>query len=114
MKTKQTSFTASGTNRNGTRYVKPAFIDGWFVTEDRGTPYSAPEAKGIRLTGYVSGHPKHRDGTCLITTEIQGFDGRFVYTRNTVYLLGNPSELYLSWLTRKRIKLDHREPIKLI
>jgi hypothetical protein len=107
------SFTAVAVTHNGTKYIKPVLINSWSVVAESGVPYRAPEAREMRLTGNVYGHPRHRDGAFLITTNIQGTDGRFVFTRNTVYLLGNPSDTYLAWLDKLGIKIDPKAPIKL-
>jgi len=53
-------------------------------------------SKGI-LSGQIYGSTKYKDGSWIRTSRIQKVEGRFVYTLNSVYELGEPSDDYVEW-----------------
>lgn len=55
---------------------------------------------GNSLVGRAFGHPRIQEGLFIFTSAIQRCDGsgNIVETRNTTYMLGEPSHEYKAWL----------------
>ncbi len=82
-------------------FPKPeVVIDNWsLVYHDEDDFLVLPEDKRVaRLYGLVMGHPCHADGTNVTTSRILRLKKRWAETRNTIYRLGEPSDLYMRWL----------------
>ena len=75
--------------------------------------YRAPETRGIRLSGRVTGHPKRRDGSRVITSPVRTVMGRVVKTASgSVYeLVGEPEPDYLEYLREIGREYDPEKPI---
>ncbi len=71
-------------------------IDDWtvFIPEQ---PYIAPELLVRVLSGVVTGHPRHEDGTFVTTSSIEllnPLEGTIVTSSGTQYILGEVAEEY--------------------
>lgn len=88
-------------------------LENWAVVVD---PYAAPEIHRAKLSGNVSNHPKHENGTHVITSRIVSANGRLVTTAHTEYELGQPCEEYLRWYkeTYPDREIDLDNPIKFV
>ncbi len=77
-------------------------------------PYQPPEVPP-RLQGLVFGHPRHSDGSKIVTSHIVGVSGRHVETPHTIYLLeGPPAADYVAWCIEHGIQPpDPENPIRL-
>lgn len=69
-------------------------IENWSVVPSYPVdPYTAPELiRHFSLNGNLEG------GKNVTTSTIQSVFGRKVYTKNSVYTLGQPSEEYKKWV----------------
>ncbi len=54
----------------------------------------------MRLSGFVTGHPKKRDGKLIVTSPVTKTDGRLVTTAsgNVYELVGEPDPSFLAFL----------------
>jgi hypothetical protein len=88
----------------------------WAVVPGTNNPYTAPEARGLRLIGEVHGHPWRPDGEVVTTSRVEYADGRHVRTYSgTQYLLdGSPREDYVAFCAEHNITLDLDAPIKIV
>ncbi len=88
-------------------------LDNWWVYRD---PYQAPEVPIMSLKGHVYGHPKHKDGNLIRTSDIVSTEGRYVTTKSgSVYELGEPALEYVQWLKDNGLKpIDPIQPVKFI
>lgn len=77
--------------------MKEVLIEEWSVVYKEKDYYKAPEQKSLHLSGTVYNHPSCEDGNSVVTSSIKDVDGIFVYTANTKYKLGNPSQQYVDW-----------------
>ncbi len=69
--------------------------------------YDAPEI--IRLMGTLE------SGKKIITSPVVAVTGRAVRTASgSVYLLGDISPDYLSWMLENNMPYDHEQPIKVV
>ena len=86
----------------------------WACTAGDPSPYTPPEARGLRLMGLVKGHPRLEDGSPAVTSHIVKVDGRYVTTASgTTYRLdGPPRADYLAYLATIGRKYDVENPIK--
>lgn len=80
------------------------------IARDR---YTAPEAGVLRLSGFVAGHPKKRDGKLVITSPVAAADGRRITTASgSVYeLVGEPDPSFLAFLKSIGRTYDADAPI---
>ena len=93
-------------------FLPPIRIERWAVKPARGSDFSAPEVRGIRLRGDVFGHPRHPDGNRVSTGPIVKVEGRTVTTESgSVYVLGAPDPRYLEWLAEEGIAFNPEKPI---
>ena len=59
------------------------------------SPYTAPELMYPKLYGNCEGHPRHTDGTFIVTSDIVSVDGEQLLSKSgTKYVLGNPAADY--------------------
>lgn len=67
------------------RFVEAPLIRSWRIVVD---------PTGLRLVGYVSGHPRIRDGLAM-TTQLWAADrdGRWIRTLSRFYRLGEPARI---------------------
>lgn len=92
---------------------EPYRLEEWAITEYEPDPYTPPEARGIHLSGIVTGHPKWADAHRVTTSRVVEVNGRIVTTRSgSIYRLGEVSENYLKWLTEHGYKHDPENPIR--
>lgn len=88
-------------------------IENWSTGTDN--PYKAPECMELLLSGEVYGHQRFNEGSKITSSPIQSVDGRVVTTQNTIYTLGEPSQVWIKWLEEhhpEKLPLDEQEPIK--
>lgn len=78
-------------------------IDHWFVT-------ISPEDKKVRLHGEVSTHKAVGPGL-IHTSSLIYVRGRLAYTRNTTYLLGKPSAVFLREVLKAGSGFDPDAPL---
>lgn len=72
-------------------------LNNWKLVEDQ-DPYQPPELRRKRLSGEVFGHPRHDDGSRVVTSEVESIDGRVVRTfSGSEYTLGDPDPDYVEW-----------------
>jgi hypothetical protein len=62
-----------------------------------GSPYDAPELRGIKLVGEVYNHPNFGPGSTVTTSRVLEVDGRRVRTRSRWYNLGDVCGEYVDW-----------------
>lgn len=91
--------------------TKLPLLEGWCC---KSPPYVAPELGAVYLEGYVYGHPSHRDGARIATSQLTGAVGRVATTRTRRYELGEPEPGYRKWLEENRPGWDPENPIKVI
>lgn len=96
---------------------EPAKLSDWAI--EFGGPddgYTAPEIRGIRLVGIVTGHHRKEDGKQVATSTVARVEGRRVWTRSgTEYeLVGDPCIEYRTWLLERGKPYDVENPIKVI
>ena len=95
----------------------PIDITNWAVNAS-GDTYVAPECRVAILRGRISYHPtlKPTPGNDEVrTSQIQGWVGRSVFTRNSIYnLVGEPDPFFLSWLAEKGFAYDAANPLKVL
>ena len=91
-----------------------ARLEDWYFTSN--DPYIPPELQKPRIGGTVYGHANERfvDGSKIVTGDILSYDGRIVRSKNTNYLLGEPSVTYREWLRVNRPNWDPDNPVKYI
>lgn len=87
-------------------------LENWSVTYSLEDCYVAPELRGGALLGTCYGHPKHKDGSVVKTSQIKKAMGKIVQTRNTIYELGSPDPDYLEWLENHDYNYDPDMPVK--
>ena len=76
-------------------------IDNWAAVENESCPFQAPELRPIKLTGWVSNHPIHKDGP-ISTSLVQMLDesAGVAWTLSTEYELGAPSAEFAAKMRR--------------
>lgn len=91
----------------------PVRLECWAVHK---APFAAPETPEgrIYLSGAVYGYPGRPDGERITTGHVYDAEGRTVYGRRTVYLLGEPDPRYLDYLTEKGIPFDPERPVRMV
>lgn len=87
-------------------------IEKWRLLESSGADVTAPRL-GFRLRGHVYGHPNHRDGEKLTTSEVLGVEGSVVYCKSRRYLLGEPSDEWVNALQARGLAYDASDPLRL-
>jgi len=71
-------------------------------------PFTAPELRAKRLTGYRDDDPRE-----VITSPIQTIEGRTITTLSgSVYVLEDPDPEYLLWMAENGYQYDPENPIK--
>lgn len=83
-------------------------LENWSVGTD---PFASPEMNIAILWGEVYGHPLHRDGKTIHTSQIKEANGLIVKTHNTTYKLGEVDPGYKEWCEKHNINLDLENPI---
>lgn len=85
---------------------KRLIIRNWALIMDTShmNEYSVPELAIFRITGEIHGHPEHRDGSTITTSNIKILekDNKWVQTQNTKYYLGNMKPSYKTYLEEWR------------
>ena len=88
-------------------------IEKWRLLESAGADVTTPNL-GFRLRGQVFGHPNHRDGEKLTTSEILRVEGNIVYCRSRLYQLGEPSQEWINALKARGLVYDESDPLRLM
>ena len=72
-------------------------LNDWHIGSD--DPYSSPEIKLWRISGYVYGHPDRDEGEFVTLSPPLESTGREIKTSSgNRYRLGNPSMAYAKWV----------------
>jgi hypothetical protein len=81
-----------------------ATIEEWAVVESVISEGYRELQPGNHLNGNVFGHQKFPNGKFIYTSAIVRVDlsKQIVETRNAVYLLGEPSDQYKTWQSKRR------------
>ena len=83
-------------------------LENWSIGIDN--PYQAPELQKKRLFGDIYDDEKGRflDGSPVSTSPIQELNLKegYAMTRNTKYILGEPSKDYVEWLKSQSKSLE--------
>ncbi len=89
-------------------------LTNWSVGNAYQDLYTAPECRGIRLRGTVSGHPRKDDGERVITSIVQKVAGRIITTSSgsEYELVGEPEAGYLEYLRESARGYDPEAPIR--
>ena len=75
--------------------------------------YTPPERQIRWLQGKVYGHPTRQDGRWVRTSDIVNVEGNVVFTRNSVYTLGEPDPKFVAWCRENGHHVPtSEEPIK--
>lgn len=85
-------------------------LEGWRLVGFQAGYQPPEEWRQRRLAGNVFDHPCFAEGALVTTSVIQKAAGRYVWTRNTLYLLGMPDPAYAAWVektTGQAIDPDH-------
>jgi hypothetical protein len=80
-------------------------IESWGVVRSVISPSFEELQPGNHLTGFVSGHPNLSQTKFVYTSPILSVDfnqGAVVETLNTVYRLGEASDMYKSWCSKRK------------
>ena len=86
-------------------------IENWSVV-DNNSPYTAPEARVIRLCGFIKDE-RWPDGNEVSTSRILSVDGNKVETRNTIYILGEADPGFVKFCEDAGVHVPTKEvPIK--
>lgn len=65
----------------------------------------------FRLMGRVYGHPKIEDGQIVLTSALLGAESKIVFTHNTSYKLGKPSDKHIDWIFGSRRSHNIETPL---
>lgn len=81
-----------------------AKLENWAVVDSVVSQSFHALQPGRHLTGYVSGHANLPNTKYIYTSPIVSIDSHqgMVETRNTVYMLGEPSQEYRTWYNERR------------
>jgi hypothetical protein len=85
-------------------------IENWYLVSNADGDKSAVSVS-YRLRGDVYGHPQHKEGERLTTSEITSLAGNIVRCKSRTYYLGNPSKKYLESLQEDGFVYDIANPI---
>ncbi len=86
-------------------------IDNWACVSD--DPFAPPELRCLYLHGTIKGHPTRPDGQKVKTSNIVRSEGDLVFTKNSIYKLGQPDPKWLDWMEENGIQFDPENPIKI-
>lgn len=102
--------------RHASKTTQRIELRSWSIGDHPRNPYLAPELRGRRLSGRVTGHPRKPDGKLVVTSAIRKVNGRMVETASgSVYeLVGEPEQSYLDWLASRGLSYDPEQPIKVV
>ena len=81
-------------------------IENWGVVRSVVSPSFEELHPGNHLMGHVLGHPNLHYSKLVYTSPILSVDfsqGTVIETLNTVYRLGEPSDEYKSWCSKRRL-----------
>lgn len=88
-------------------------LEDWYLGVDCEDPYMSPERHPKQLKGKVYGHPKHKDGKLIRTSNIKEVRGNVVVTQNNEYVLGKVNMDYKEWCEKEGHHVPtENEPIK--
>jgi hypothetical protein len=78
-------------------------LENWAVVPERRTGEYQELQPGNALVGKAFGHPRIQEGTVVFTSPILSFNSetKIVETKNTSYCLGEVSQDYKLWVTRR-------------
>lgn len=65
----------------------------------------------FRLMGRVYGHPRIEDGQVVLTSALLGGESQIVFTQNTSYKLGKPSDKHIDWIFGNRLSHNIETPL---
>ena len=96
-------------------HVNMSTINNWSIIVNPGSPYIAPEMRGIRVCGNVKNHTIFNDGDDIRTSPIENAYYRIIHTfSGNIYRLGKIDPKYRKWLKKNRPNWDWRQPITLM
>lgn len=84
----------------------------WSLVPGPEDPYLAPEVTNLSLQGFVSGHPRFKDGSHITTSRAIETRGRMVKTLSgsRYRLVGDPSPDYVFWCAENGVLVDADNP----
>ena len=95
-------------------HINIATINNWSVIVSPGSPYNAPEMRGICVCGNIKNNILIEDGHDVLTSTVKKVYHRVIHTvSGSRYRLGTINPKYRKWLRENRPNWNWRQPITL-